>query len=199
MVALLWSGTVATFQEGAAGAWQCALTAGAEMTQGRHYAEFALHPPPPTTPDGQPPHRFLPVRQQGRIARLGVAGLSVDPFMRKGGDLWTAGRSVEGWMLSTWEGCMYHADCRSAWQGQPECDEIRAGDAIGMLLDLQDATLEVFVNGERRGFLAKPGMTMDAPSSAHHGREVARLEGPLRWAADIDAQVSINGPLPPPS
>ncbi len=69
----------------------------------------------------------------------------------------------------------------------------------GMLLDLDAATLEVFVNGDRRGFLAQPGMTMDAPSSAHHGREVARLEGPLRWAADIDAQVSINGPLPPPS
>ena len=61
----------------------------------------------------------------------------------------------------------------------------------GMLLDLDAATLTVWVNGERKGVMARPGMTND------RGRPVARLEGPLRWAVDLArAEVAIGGPLP---
>ena len=63
----------------------------------------------------------------------------------------------------------------------------------GLLLDLDAATLTVWVNGERKGVMVRPGMTDD------DGETVARLEGPLRWAVDMyKASVSIAGPLPPP-
>ena len=62
-----------------------------------------------------------------------------------------------------------------------------------MLLDLDAATLTVFVNGERKGVMVRPGMT------DHRGEPVARLEGPLRWAVSLhESAVAIIGPLPPP-
>jgi len=65
--------------------------------------------------------------------------------------------------------------------------------AQGLLLDLDAATLTVWVNGERKGVMVRPGMTnLD-------GEPVARLEGPLRWAVDMDGEVKIDGPLPPPT
>ena len=64
----------------------------------------------------------------------------------------------------------------------------------GMLLDCDAATLTVWVNGERKGVMARPGMTNA------YAEPVGRLEGPLRWAADLSAaSVAIAGPLPPPS
>ena len=63
----------------------------------------------------------------------------------------------------------------------------------GLLLDLDAATLTVWVNGERKGVMVGPGMTND------DGEPVGRLEGPLRWAVDLlGASVVIGGPLPPP-
>ena len=63
----------------------------------------------------------------------------------------------------------------------------------GLLLDLDAATLTVWVNGERKGVMARPGMT------SVHGRPVGRLEGPLRWAVDLySASVSVEGLLPAP-
>ena len=63
-----------------------------------------------------------------------------------------------------------------------------------MLLDLDAATLTVCVNGERKGAIARPGMTSE------HGQPVGRLEGPLRWAVDLSsASVAIAGPMPPPA
>ena len=65
----------------------------------------------------------------------------------------------------------------------------------GLLLDLDAATLEVWVNGERKGVMVRPGMI-----TTHGGKAVARLEGPLRWAVDVsDASVAIEGPLPLPA
>jgi len=65
----------------------------------------------------------------------------------------------------------------------------------GLLLDLDAATLTVWVNGERKGVMARPGIT------TNNGQLVGRLEGPLRWAVDLfgDASVAVAGPLPPPS
>ena len=64
----------------------------------------------------------------------------------------------------------------------------------GLLLDCDAATLTVWVNGERKGVMVRPGMTSD-------WREpVGRLEGPLCWAVDLSrVTVSIAGPLPPPA
>ena len=59
-----------------------------------------------------------------------------------------------------------------------------------MLLDLDAATLTVYVNGERKGVMVRPGMMVSR----------GRLEGPLRWAVDLTAaSVTIAGPLPPPA
>ena len=68
----------------------------------------------------------------------------------------------------------------------------------GLLLDLDAATLTVWVNGERKGAMVRPGMTN------YDGRPVGRLEGPLRWAVDLatissSSSVVIDGPLPPPA
>ena len=52
----------------------------------------------------------------------------------------------------------------------------------------------MWINGERKGVMVHPGM-------ANQGGElVGRLEGPLRWAADVGngVSVAIAGPLPPP-
>ena len=64
----------------------------------------------------------------------------------------------------------------------------------GLLLDCDAATLTVWVNGERKGVMARPGMIDD------DGEPVARLEGPLRWAVSLSYRhaVAIAGPLPPP-
>ena len=65
----------------------------------------------------------------------------------------------------------------------------------GLLLDLDAATLTVWVNGERKGVMVRPGTTND-----EDGQPVGRLEGPLRWAVDLlDSSVAIAGPLPLPS
>ena len=64
----------------------------------------------------------------------------------------------------------------------------------GLLLDLDAATLTVWVNGERKGVMARPGMTDS------YGRPVGRLEGPLRWAVDLHGlSVAVEGPLPLPT
>ena len=67
--------------------------------------------------------------------------------------------------------------------------------AQGLLLDLDAATLTVWVNGERKGVMVRPSMT------DRDGKPVGRLEGPLRWAVDVrsSASVAIAGPLPPPA
>ena len=65
----------------------------------------------------------------------------------------------------------------------------------GLLLDLDAATLTVYVNGERKGVMVQPGMT------DRDGRPVGRLEGPLHWAISLSggtSSVAIEGPLPPP-
>ena len=65
--------------------------------------------------------------------------------------------------------------------------------AQGLLLDCDAATLTVWVNGEWKGVMVRPGMTDE------QGEPVGRLEGPLCWAVDLQrASVAIAGPLPPP-
>ena len=74
----------------------------------------------------------------------------------------------------------------------------------GLLLDLDAATLTVWVNGERKGVMVRPGMAVDSEDDSH-GEPVARLDGPLRWAVEMAStstrpwSVTIGGPLPPPT
>ena len=63
-----------------------------------------------------------------------------------------------------------------------------------MLLDLDVATLAVWINGQRKGVMVRPGSTDRA------GQPVARLAGPLCWAVDLsEGEVAIAGPLPAPA
>ena len=63
----------------------------------------------------------------------------------------------------------------------------------GLLLDLDAATLTVWVNGERKGVVVHPGMTYDFPDEDHHGEPVPRLEGPLCWAVVLsETSVAID-------
>ena len=65
----------------------------------------------------------------------------------------------------------------------------------GLLLDCDAATLTVWVNGERKGVMVRPGMIDDG------GQPVGRLEGPLRWAVALGPNASgeIAGALSPPA
>ena len=73
--------------------------------------------------------------------------------------------------------------------------------AQGLLLDLEAATLTMWVNNKLHAIMVRPGMVDN-----EGGQTMARLEGPLRWAADVTvggggeegAVVAIEGPLPPP-
>ena len=168
------------------------------MRRGRHYATFTL-------------------RELGQDDVLyilaGVVGSDFEPSR--------TGRMVmdSGWILDTRSGRFACGDgsddgTEMNWEGQPENDELKKGGVVvrllpsplprtprhsrrcavqGMLLDLDAATLTVYVNGERKGVMVRPGMTDP------YGEPVPQLEGPLRWAVDLDGEVKIDGPLPPPT
>ena len=77
----------------------------------------------------------------------------------------------------------------------PQEDEIKQGDVVGLLLDLGQRTLSVYLNGARRGVMVAPGM------KDYYGSAVAPLAGPLRWAVGVDcgASLRIERKPPPPS
>ena len=73
---------------------------------------------------------------------------------------------------------------------------------LGPLSDQEGFTwrrLTVWINGERKGVMIQPGTTYDMPHYGHHGKPVARLKGPLRWAVDACGGATIEvgrAPLP---
>ena len=91
------------------------------------------------------------------------------------------------WMLSTRDSFLLHADRPSEWEGMPPEEEIEEGDVVGLLLDLGQRTLSVYLNGARRGVMVAPGMKMVAP-----------LAGPLRWAVEVGWGVSVSVERKPP-
>ena len=79
----------------------------------------------------------------------------------------------------------------------PQRHEIKQGDVVGLLLDLGQRTLSVYLNGARRGVMVAPGM------KNVRGEAVAPLAGPLRWAVDVVCGGSVRierrpapGPVP---
>jgi hypothetical protein len=162
------AGTVATKT---GGGWQSAVCAEHPMAEGAHYVEMTL------------------LEAGGSYsARMGVVGQGFDAA---GGGV--ACRSAEGWLLSTWNGCLIHAGWESNWEGRPKKKEINQGDVVGLLLDLGQRTLSVYLNGARRGVMVAPGM------KNVNGGAVAPLAGPLRWAVDVvyGASVRIERKAPP--
>jgi hypothetical protein len=153
------------------GGYQSAVCAEHPMAEGAHYVEVTL-------------------LEKGYAAMMGVVGQGFDAA---GGGM--ASDSAEGWMLSTDIGDLCHASNFSTWEGMPQQGEIKQGDVVGLLLDLGQRTLSVYLNGARRGVMVAPGMKDNG------GGAVAPLAGPLRWAVDVwrGASVRIERKPPPPS
>ena len=84
-----------------------------------------------------------------------------------------------------WCGCPLHPPLHAPTSAHAVCA------VQGMLLDLDAATLTVWVNGERKGVMVRPGRTTG------RGRPRARLEGPLRWVVEMNGAVAIAHGQPP--
>ena len=127
------------------------------MVEGAHYVEFTL-------------------LKQGRYgAYVGVAGAGFDaPGRRR--QVHNCGR---GWVLYTGNGALWHADRPSDWEGMPRAHEVKVGDVVGLLLDLEQRTLSVYLNGSRCGMMVAPGMKNT------DGDVVGELRAPLVWAVDL--------------
>ena len=173
------AGTVAT-KDGHSD--QSAVCAEHPMAEGAHYVEMTL------LEKGGSPRSW----EGGLGAVMGVVGQGFDAA--GGGGAW---KSAEGWLLYTGSGYLNHAGGGSKWEGQPQQGEIKEWDVVGLLLDLGQRTLSVYLNGARRGVMVAPGM------KNRDGGAVASLAGPLRWAVDVwyDASVRIErrpvpGPVP---
>ena len=150
--------------------WQSAVCAEHPMAEGAHYVEMTL-------------------LEEG-YAFVGVVGQGFDAAGGGGAHM-----SAEGWLLSTLHGRLFHTGWGSNWEGQPQYGEIKQGDVVGLLLDLGQRTLSVYLNGARRGVMVAPGM------KNRRGEAVAPLAGPLRWAVDVGGggSVRIERKPPPPS
>eukprot|EP01046_Picozoa_sp_COSAG06_P092663 COSAG06_NODE_38883_length_418_cov_1.473354_1_plen_120_part_10 len=91
---------------------QSAVCAEHPMAEGAHYVEMTLLEKGSGWAGG---------------ARMGVVGQGFDAA---GGG--AAFHSAEGWMLSTGDGNLYHAGYGSNWEGQPQFNEIKQGDVVGL-------------------------------------------------------------------
>eukprot|EP01046_Picozoa_sp_COSAG06_P063579 COSAG06_NODE_14827_length_1122_cov_19.174976_1_plen_198_part_00 len=151
------AGTVATN----CGGVQSAVCAEHPMAAGAHYVEMTLLE-----------------KGSGHGAMMGVVGQGFDAAGGGG-----ACNSAEGWLLNTHFGLLY-AGRPSNWEGMPQTGEIKPGDVVGLLLDLGQRTLSVYLNGARRGVMVAPGM------KDRFGEAVAPLAGPLRWAVDVGGGAS---------
>jgi hypothetical protein len=82
-----------------------------------------------------------------------------------------------------WSGYLWGAEggtaTRTSWEGMQPA---KLGDRIGLLLDLSESTLAVFINGEPLGTMARG------------------LQGPLHWAIDLAGEGTsvriASAPLP---
>eukprot|EP01046_Picozoa_sp_COSAG06_P013141 COSAG06_NODE_790_length_12278_cov_52.245176_2_plen_163_part_00 len=144
------------------------------MVAGAHYVEMTF------------------LKQGGYGAWMGVVGQGFDAA---GGG--SAPDSAEGWLLYTSNGYLCHAVGISNWEGRRQECEIKQGDVVGLLLDLGQRTLSLYLNGARRGVMVAQGM------KNWDGEAVAALQSPLRWAVDVGVGASVGierkaapGPVP---
>ena len=168
LLLLLRAGTVAT-----SGTFQSAVCTERPMVAGMHYVEMTL------------------VKAGEYGAEMGVVGQGFDAA---GGG--SAGSSEEGWLLNTLTGRFRHANEDSDWEGMPrdpdsDWEQIHQGDVVGLLLDLGQRTLSVYLNGAWCGVMVAPGMKKQCVHPGvngvpqRRGDVVAPLAGPLRWAVEV--------------
>ena len=82
---------------------------GHEMRHGRHFATFTI--------------------RSGENVFVGVVGPSFDPDPDDDDTARDIHGSAHGWGLYTWNGKLYHAGRDSAWEGQPQHEELEEGDS----------------------------------------------------------------------
>ena len=118
----------------------------------------------------------------GLHAKMGV----VRHFNGQGFNAATGGYAhQQGWLLDTADGNLCYYSTRGRWAGMPQSNEIKQGDVVGLLLDLEQRTLSAFLNGARLGVMAAPGMKniydpVDGPSA------------PLCWAVELDGRFHLG-------
>ena len=101
-------------------------------------------------------------------AGIGVVGREYDP---RAPDAQPAGRSPHGWTMNFFSGNLLHDEKRVEWDGgDPVCE----GDLLGLLLDVEQGSLSVYVNHKFRGVLVQSGLVQ-----------------PLRWAVDLGFENTI--------
>ena len=136
------------------------------------------------------------------MARVGVVGTGFDVAT---GDDVTASR--QGWMFDTANGFIHHGMAEEDrlgysnsgkmscdWPGQPKLSEIKPGDTIGLMLDMDRHTMAVYHNSTRL-------LAMQYGMMHEYGIPCASLEEPLRWAvqSDCGSSIRIDGSKPPPA
>ena len=119
-------------------------------------------------------------------------------------------------MLYTSWGDLFHAGRSSHWEGQPEYAELKEGDVVVRLPPPPPLHAPAAAHAARgAGHAARlrrghPDGVGQRRAEGRHGpagdagphqpSEVGRLEGPLRWAVDLDnSSVAVAGPLTPPA
>eukprot|EP01043_Picozoa_sp_COSAG02_P059921 COSAG02_NODE_7726_length_2873_cov_8.636945_3_plen_104_part_00 len=73
--------------------------------------------------------------------------------------------------------CLYHNAEACRWAGQPR--RVVEGDVVGLMLDLEQQTLSVYLNGTRCGVM------VSRQTKTSNGTAITPLGCPLRWAVDV--------------
>ena len=112
-----------------------------------------------------------------RDAGIGVVGREYDP---RGPDALPAGKSPHGWTMNFFSGNLLHDEKRIEWEGGGPVHE---GDLLGLMLDVEQGSLSVWVNHHFRGVLVQSGLVQ-----------------PLRWAVDLGYENTVvaTSSTPPP-
>jgi hypothetical protein len=155
------------------------------MVAGVHYAEFTL------LKKGDR-GTFVGAVEAG-FGVEGAAAIIVTPRSSSGswhrGPGWLAAR--QSWLLATASGTLWHAGRLPLPAATLQFGEIKQGDAVGLLLDLGQRTLSLYLNGSRRGVMVAPGMKNSI------GETVGELSSPLRWAVGVGWGASVR--IEPPA
>ncbi len=101
--------------------------------------------------------------------------------------------SGEGWMFDTDGGVLWCPQSYGLGQAWPGCEGAGAnGDRVGLLLDMDKGTIEVYKNDVRMGMMMRPGLAVDEdgaavtdPADEEQGTVIEPLVGPVRWAVDM--------------
>jgi hypothetical protein len=194
------------------------------MRAGRHYAEFTLlyggWPGTWRDEDGLGEISGTGMGVAGGAFVPGVA--SVDNFTYKNGHqngrpLHACSNSEHGWMFQASDdgngqgGMLGHGLSPTMpmngydlleWPGMPQLpphelggnDRLNDGDIVGLLLDIDEGSLAVYLNGKRCGLMMQRGGRFKNRSLGIP----AELQSPMRWAVDVGYEASIHIESKPP-